>query len=136
MNATEIKNILATSEQNAWIVDDESGTFAYKDDVNLQIIRTPFEYQTEFNEPWATRHPNPTAYRVDYVVKYRDAVVDRKVMISVDGHRAELPMTKSINNLTVTASDVNFARIIATGGNENRLNEYLDRSGITEIINE
>ena len=69
------KNILATSTQNEWNVDDDSGTFSYKDDLNLQIIRTSYENWTPFNEEWATKHPNPSAEKVDYVVKYRDAVV-------------------------------------------------------------
>lgn len=133
MKHSDVMGILAHSSQDEWVVDDESGTFSYKEDLNLQIIRTPYEYQTDFNESWATRYPDPNARKVDYEVKYRDSVVARKTMISVDGHRAELPLTKAPNDLTVTKSDVNFARITATGGNAERLESYLKRSEITIV---
>lgn len=131
MNNEKIKNILATSTQNEWNVDDDSGTFSYKDDLNLQIIRTSYENWTPFNEEWATKHPDPSAEKVDYVVKYRDAVVARESLISVDGHRAELPMPKSATDLRVLASEVNFAKIVTTGGD--RIDEYLNRSRLQVV---
>ena len=128
MNYEEIRNILATSTQDEWTVDDESGTFSYKADSNLQIIRAPYENQTDFHEEWATSHPDKSAKKVDYVVKYRDAVVRRESLISVDGHRAELPMPKSETDLRVLENEVNFAKIVITGGD--RVDEYLGRSGL------
>lgn len=130
MNEEEVKTILATSNQDDWTVDDESGTFAYKDDFNLQIIRDDYR---EFNESWAVKHPDPSAYQVRYQVKYREAVIDRQYLVSVDGHRAELPMPESETVLRVKKSDVNFAKIVATG--LDKVDEYLTRSGI-EVIDE
>ena len=128
MTSEEIKNILATSTQDKWTIDDESGTFSYKDDSNLQIIGTPYEDQIDFYEKWANSHPDTSAKRVDYVVKYRDAVVERQTLISVDGHRAELPMPRSETGLRVLASEVNFAKIVFSGAD--RIDEYLNRSGL------
>ena len=61
-------------------------------------------------------------------MKYRDAVVRRESLISVDGHRAELPMPKSETDLRVLENEVNFAKIVITGGD--RVDEYLGRSGL------
>lgn len=133
MNQEKIQNILATSSQDDWTVDDESGTFAYKDDLNLQIIRADYDDFAKFNESWAVNHPDSDAYQVRYQVKYRDAVVHREYLVSVDGHRAELPMPKSATDLRVTQSEVNFAKIVATG--LDRVDEYLKRSGI-EVVDE
>ncbi len=39
MNADEVKNILAQSSQDDWIVDDYTGSFTYKNELNLHINR-------------------------------------------------------------------------------------------------
>ncbi len=39
MNADEVINILAQSSQYDWIVEDETGSFTYKNDLNLKIMR-------------------------------------------------------------------------------------------------
>jgi hypothetical protein len=127
MKLIEVKNILANSSQEDWIVDDESGSFTYKEDLNLHISRADFDSYREFNEPWAISHPDPHAVAVEYVVKYGSSFVDKHTLISVDGHRATLPMPKSANDLHVSKSDVNFAKIVDIG---NRIDEYLNRSQI------
>ena len=125
MKLSEVEKILAESSQDDWIVDDESGSFTYKDDLNLHIQRADYSSFREFNEPWATSHPDPKAVAVEYVVKYGSSFVDKHTLVSVDGHRAKLPMPKSISDLRVDASDVNFAKIVNIGG---RVDEYLERS--------
>ena len=125
MKLSEVEKILAESSQDDWIVDDESGSFTYKDDLNLHIQRADYSSFREFNEPWATSHPDPKAVAVEYVVKYGSSFVDKHTLVSVDGHRATLPMPKSISDLRVDASDVNFAKIVNIGG---RVDEYLERS--------
>ena len=125
MKLSEVEKILAESSQDDWIVDDESGSFTYKDDLNLHIQRADYSSFREFNEPWATSHPDPKAVAVEYVVKYGSSFVDKHTLVSVDGHRATLPMPKSISDHRVDASDVNFAKIVNIGG---RVDEYLERS--------
>lgn len=125
MKFSEVKKILSESSQDDWIVDDESGSFTYKDDLNLHIQRADYSSYREFNEPWATSHPDPKAFAVDYIVKYGCSFVEKRVLVSVDGHRASLPMPNSLEDLRVDASDVNFAKIVDTGG---RVEEYLKRS--------
>lgn len=127
MKLDDVKKILANSTQDEWIIDDESGSFTYKDDLNLHIERADFETYREFNEPWAKAYPDPNAVAVEYVVKYGYSFVEKHTLVSVDGHRATLPMPKSINDLQVSSSEVNFARIVNVG---NRVDEYLKRSNI------
>ena len=133
MNLDDVKEILATSSQEDWIIDDESGSFTYKNDLNLHIERAEYDSYREFNEPWATSHPDRHAVAVDYVVKYGSSFVDKKMLVSVDGHRATLPLPKSMNDLSVKASDVNFAKIVNIG---ERVDEYLERSRLEVEGNE
>lgn len=133
MKLDDVKEILATSSQEDWIIDDESGSFTYKNDLNLHIERAEYDSYREFNEPWATSHPDRHAVAVDYVVKYGSSFVDKKMLVSVDGHRATLPLPKSMNDLSVKASDVNFAKIVNIG---ERVDEYLERSRLEVEGNE
>lgn len=125
MNADDVKKVLDQSSQDDWIVDDETGAFTYKNDLNLRIQRDDYDNYTDFNEPWAVSHPDHNARSVEYTVNYGSSFVDRKTLVSVDGHRATLPMPKSATDLTVTSSDVNFAKIVDIG---NRVDEYIERS--------
>jgi len=127
MKLDEVKKIISESDQSDWIVDDESGSFTYKDDLNLHIERADYETYRSFNEPWATGHPDPSAQAVEYTVKYGTSFVEKHTLVSVDGHRATLPMPKSMNDLNVKASEVNFAKIVDIGDS---VDEYLARSNL------
>ncbi len=133
MDYNEAKAILNSSSQEDWIVNDETGSFTYKKDLNFHIQRADFDSYRPFNEPWATNHPDPSARTVEYTVKYGDSYVDKYTLVSVDGHRANLPMPQSADNLVVRKNDVNFAKIVSTGGD--RVDEYLERSNL-EVENE
>lgn len=128
MKLTEVEKILKESSQKDWIVDDETGSFTYKEDLNLRIERADYDTYSDFNEEWATSHPDKSAKKVDYTVKYGQSFVDRKNLVSVDGHRATLPMTESAISKNVSSEDVNFAKIIDTSSN---VDEYIKRSGLT-----
>jgi hypothetical protein len=130
MNLDEVNNILNTSSPEDWIVNDEEGVFTYKHDLNLHIQRADHESYRGFNEPWATSHPDSHAVSVDYQVKYGSSLVDKRTLVSVDGHRATLPMPKSQQDLRVRSDEVNFARIVNMG---DRLDEYLRRSGLQVV---
>ncbi|MEJ6115616.1 hypothetical protein [Aeromonas salmonicida] len=129
MNYDTVKKILEESNQDDWIVDDETGSFSYKKDLNLRIERTDHKFN-EFNEGWATNHPDERAYSVEYTVHYGSSFVSKSTLVSVDNCRATLPIPASATDLTVTAADVNFAKIVATGARD-RVDEYIHRSGLT-----
>lgn len=125
MKLKDVKHILSASDQDDWIVDDESGSFTYKDDLNLHIERDNFNNYRPFDEPWATKHPDSSAKAVEYTVKYGTSFVEKHTLISVDGFRATLPMPKGIDDLRVKASEVNFAKIVDVG---DKVDEYIKRS--------
>jgi hypothetical protein len=118
MKLSDVNKILAESSQEDWIVDDESGSFTYKNDLNLHIQRADYD---------------PKAMAVEYIVKYGSSFVDKHTLVSVDGHRATLPMPRSIADLSIMPSDVNFARIVSVGG---RVDEYIRRSNLKVDDNE
>ena len=130
MKLNDVQKILATSSQNDWIIDDETGSYTYKNDLNLRIERADYDNYKNFNEPWATSHPDSSAQSVDYTVKYGFSFVERHKLVSVDGHRAILPMPKSQDELIVKPTEVNFASIVDTGG-QDKVEEYLRRSQIS-----
>lgn len=133
MKLEKVKSILAKSSQEDWIVDDESGSFTYKEDLNLRIERSDFDTYRSFNEPWATNHPDSSAKAEDYTVKYGSSFVEKFTLVSVDGHRATLPMPESRDSEFVSKEDVNFAKIVDIGG---RVDEYLKRSRLKVKDNE
>lgn len=128
MNIDEVKFILSHSSQHDWVINDEIGAFTYKQDVLLRIQRQEFDEYNSFNEPWAVKHPDHQAYSVKYTVYYGSSFIEERTLVSVDGHRATLPMPESRTDLTVTASDVNFAKIVDILG---KVDEYIRRSGIS-----
>lgn len=127
MKFDDVKAILANTNKEEWIVDDESGSFTYKDDLNLRIER--IDTDRDFKEPWATCHADPSAETVEYIVKYGSSFVEKRTLVSVDGHRATLPIPKSSSDLRVKPCAANFARIVNIGVG-NSVDEYLDRSRI------
>lgn len=127
MTKEKIDKILYESSQEDWIIDDELGVFTYKNDVSLCIEKAELDTHIDFNESWATNHPDKKATVTTYIIKYNRNFIERKTLVNVDGYRATLPMPKSIDDLVVTKEQVNFAKIVNIG---NRVEEYLSRSDI------
>ena len=130
MNYDEVNDILATSTQDDWIIDTNTGSYTYKKDLNLRIAESNFDDDRAFDEPWATKHPDPNAKSNDFTVFYNNSFVRKERLVSVDGHRAVLPMPKSRTDLRIDKADYNFAKIVNTGS---QLDEYLERSNISVI---
>ncbi len=127
INADEVKNFLAHSSQDVWFVDHVNGSFKYNYDLNLHIKRADYHSYNSFNEPWAVCHPDKNACSVEYTINYGSSFFDRKTLVSVDGHRATLPMPASATDLNGKSSDVNFAKIVDIGDS---VDEYIQRSGL------
>lgn len=130
MDYKTAKEILETSQQDEWIVDDETGSFTYKKDLNLRIERADYESYRDFKEPWANSHPDSSAKAIKFTAKYGNSFIACEELVSVDGHRGLVPMPKSLSDLRVEGADVNFAKIVDVNG---ATDEYLQRSGITVI---
>lgn len=130
MKKREVDKILADSNSDDWIKDDETGNFTYKKDLNLRIEREAYEDHEEIEEEWAVDNPDSHAVSIRYTIKYNNSFVDRKALVSVDNHRALLPYPKSIDELVVTENAVNFAKIVSIS---DRVDEYI-RSSNFEIV--
>ncbi|EPR3711092.1 MULTISPECIES: hypothetical protein [Providencia] len=131
MNSAQAIEILSNSQQDDWLIDTDTGSFTYKEDLNLHI-QCVNDNDREFNEDWAIRHSNPNAFRVTYLVKYGNSLVERKYLVAVDGGRAILPMPISAADLRVRSADVNFANIVNVAVGD-VVGEYIRRSGLTIV---
>lgn len=125
MTFDDVKMALANSCHDDWIFSDKKGTYTYKQDLMLRIVRRDIDYDRDnfCGEPWANCHPDPSAYRVTYDVFYGESFICSEILVSVDGGRATLPMPE-INTNLVDQSSYHFAQIVEP----DRLDEYMERA--------
>ena len=128
MTYQELIAMIKNSSQSDWLFNDERGLYTYKNDLHLRIERRDIDHESDgfLGEKWATGHPDPTAYRVIYEVYYGASFVYERLLVSVDGHRATLPLPK-INSNIVSQDDFHFAKIV---DQLNTLSEYMQRSNL------
>ena len=81
----------------------------------------------DFKEPWANKHPDPTANSYWYDLSYNGALIERFILVSVDGARAELPLPDR-NTLEAEPLIYKVAEIF---DELNTLEEYMKRSGLS-----
>ena len=81
----------------------------------------------DFKEPWANKHPDPTANSYWYDLSYDGALIERFILVSIDGARAELPLPIR-NTLEVEPLSYKVAKIF---DELNTLEEYMQRSGLS-----
>lgn len=101
-----------------------------KEDPRLRIrVRWDDEgvHVKDFNEPWANKHPDPKADSYWYNLSYDGALIDRFILVSVDGARAELPLPDP-NTLKVEPLIYKIAEVFDT---LNTLKEYMRKSGLS-----
>ena len=128
MTYEELKKILRESTKRDWLFSDERGIYTYKNNLNIWIKRKDIDFNLDkfSGEDWATKHPDPIAYRETYEIYYGSSFVEEKILISVDGHRASLPLPK-INTNKVSREDYQFAQIV---DHLDTLDEYMNRAGL------
>jgi len=130
MTYQELIKTIRESEKEDWLFSDERGIYTFKGDLNLRIERRDIDHDNDkfSGEDWATKHPDPTAYRVIYEIFYGASFVEEKLLVSVDGHRATLPLPK-VNTNEVSLEDYHFAEIV---DQLDTLQEYMRRAGLKE----
>jgi hypothetical protein len=128
MNYDQLKEKIKNSTRDDWLFNDERGIYTFKEDLNLRIQSKEIDSDTDkfSGEDWATKHPDPTAYRETYEVFYGSSFVYEKLLVSVDGYRATLPLPK-INTNIVSREDYHFAEIV---DQLDTLDEYMKRAGL------
>ena len=101
-----------------------------KEDPRLRIrVRWDDEgvHVKDFKEPWANKHPDPTANSYWYDLSYDGALIERFILVSVDGARAELPLPDR-NTLEVEPLIYKVAEVF---DELNTLEKYMRRSGLS-----
>ncbi len=125
MNHNDVIEILNQGNQSDWLYDDDTGSYTYRQNLLLRMESKEIDHDRDiFQEDWATRHPDASAYKETYKVFYGSSLISRMELVSVDGHRATLPMPKSSTNV-IPLNEYRFAQIVDQGG---RLDEYIKRS--------
>ena len=131
------KVILASRPMDDWNHENDSvrSVSSYKRDMNL---RFEIKYMDEgiqcadFKEPWANRHPDPSATGYWCNLFYGSTLVEKFILVAVDGGRAMLPIPKKgvpdTRPMQVLPLDYKVAQIHDTLGT---LAEYMKRSGLS-----
>jgi hypothetical protein len=126
MRYDELKQKIADSSKEDWLYNDPRGIRTYKYDLSITIRRKEIDPDRDrFSEEWVKVFPNPSAYRETYAIYYGASFVEEKMLVSVDEHRATLPLP-DLKTKTVTAEDYHFAELVDF---ENSLDEYMERAG-------
>ena len=124
--------ILTTDPKNdwKWIKTNWAEEAFLKEDPRLRVrVRWDDEgkHNDNFKEEWANKYPDPRASSYWYDLSNDGALIERFILVSVDGARAELPIP-DINTLVIQPLPYKIAQIF---DELNTLDEYILRSGLT-----
>jgi hypothetical protein len=103
---------------------------ALKEDPRLRVTIRYDErgvHEEDFREPWANGFPDPSARSYWAEVTYDRAILDRYVLVSVDGGRAMLPMPNSRVDLHVGELKYRVAELFDGAAT---LQQYFARAGL------
>lgn len=124
-----IQCILASDSKDDWRLYDETRYF--KSNVNLRFQTNVFDrsgvHREHFKEDWATNFPDPDATSYWHDLYYGATLLHRFILISVDGARASLPVSKSRQDFSVSTLNYKVAKIHDTLGT---LDQYMWRAGL------
>lgn len=133
MGYDEILEFIKTTDAKAdwkWVQTSWAEEAFLKEDPRLRIrVRWDDEgvHVKGFKEPWANKHPHPTANSYWYDLTFDGALIERFILVSADGARAELPLPDR-NTLQVEPLIYKVAQIF---DGLNTLDEYMRRSGLS-----
>jgi hypothetical protein len=132
----QILRTVMASQPTDWarVTTNARTVVSFKNDANLRL---QIKYSGEriqcddFRESWATRHADPSATGYSCELFYGATLVERFILVAVDGGRALLPIPKRALSHAAPDSvlplDYQIARIFDTTGN---LDDYLRWSGL------
>jgi len=133
MNYDEILDFIKTTNAKSdwqWIKTDWAEEAFLKEDIRLRI-RVRWDdagiHIKDFKEPWANKNQDPTATSYWYDLFYDGALIDRFILVSVDGGRAELPLP---NPATLEVEPQNY-KVAQIFDEHNNLEEYMGRAGLS-----
>ena len=123
--------IQSTNSESEWhSIDREFFEERFlKEDPRLRISTKLIEdgvHCDDFQEVWANRHPDPSAKSYYYDILFDGNFIHRLILVSVDGHRATLPLP-NLQTMKVNPFDYKIAQIF---DDAKTLDEYMLRSRI------
>ncbi len=126
-----IQFIQSTDPVNDWhSIDRELVEERFlKEDPRLRIVTKIIDdgiHNDDFREEWANRHPDPNAKSYYYNILFDGNFIHRLILVSVDGHRATLPIP-NLQTMRVNSFDFKIAQIFDS---LNTLEDYMRRSQI------
>jgi len=126
-----ILKIVRSDPDEDWkrIEDSEESIFVYLEDVNLRMESKhgeEDEHVDDFREPWANKFPDSRARSYYVNVYYGATLIERVILVTVDGGRARLPLPR-IGSLSVPELNLAVARVFDVPGT---LTDYMNRAGL------
>lgn len=124
----EIREVVSASDLGDWIGFQARGTWTYRDDVSLRIVREN-RIDSGYQQPW-TRGIQGANARFGYYVYYDSSPVEYHVVVSVDDGRAHIPEPahQGGNAYSVPEYEANIGRIIT--GDVDTFQAYLNQTPI------
>ena len=110
-------------------------TISYVDNPSLRFEMSHSDdgvQQENFVEGWANKHPDPKAVGLWCDLFFGSTLIERFVLVGVDGMRALLPPPRKPSDDEVQRLDYKVAKIHDTLGT---LDEYIKRSGLRVAAN-
>ena len=132
MSYDEILDFITKSDAKLdwkWIETNRAEEAFLKEDPRLRIsVRYDQDgiHQKDFTESWMTAFADPKASSYWFNLSYDHALIDRFILVSVDGGKAELPMSDP-DTLQVDPLNYKVAEIF---DKHNTLEEYMTRGGL------
>ena len=133
MSYDEILDFIALSDAKhdwKWIETNWAEEAFLKEDPRLRIRVRYDDFGThnkDYTETWMASFADPSASSYWFALSYDGALIDRFILVSVDGGKAELP-TPVAGTLEIDPLDYKVAQIFDQHGT---LDEYLIRAGLT-----
>lgn len=131
-----LKTVLNSDSKADWVMSqtNQKQTMAYvhNPDLRFEMSHLADGIQNEnYKEPWANKHPDPNATGFWCDLYFSQTLIQRFILIGVDGIRAMLPPPTELNGCpggtAIQPLQYQVAKIHDTSGT---LDEYIKRSGL------
>ena len=124
----EIREVVSGSDLGDWIGFQGRGTWTYRDDVSLRIVRED-QIDSGYQQPW-TRGIQGVNARFGYYVYYGSSPIEYHVVVSIDDGRAHIPEPthQGGNAYSVSEYAANIGRIIS--GDADTFQAYMNQTPI------
>ncbi len=78
------------SELEDWQFNDSEGFYIFEPDLNLRIVREPFENNRDFEDDWVKTFPDSRASTKNHKIFYKGNFIEEINIVYVDGGRINI----------------------------------------------